>query len=287
LNFPKSSGTQVLQVRLELLRVERLRLGALARGGRRRRGRRGVELPRLHVLLGLVVVLARRQREQRLLREDRRLEAERDGDRVRRTRVDLDHALRPADVQLGVVRPLLDLGDLHAAQRTAEAKDERLAEVVRERALALDVVHLHDDGLRLGLPDPDREHAGAALLLQDDHVRVRGAVEAESLNDHFDHRDGSGEVRGEGAAGGDASGKAPRDASPHNVPAGTAGVPADRARGAVRRRSAHAARSASAMSVRSQVKRVASCVPGVPPSLRWKLNASGVRPKCPYAAVAE
>jgi hypothetical protein len=46
---------------------------------------------------------------------------------------------------------------------------------------------LHNDGLRLRLPDPDRQQAGPALLLKDEHVRLGRTVETEARDDDFDH----------------------------------------------------------------------------------------------------
>src|SRR5256885_7847637 len=68
----------------------------------------GIERPRARLAAGLAS-LHRRERQQALAREDRRLEPQRDGDGVRRPGVDLDHRVAAVDVQLGVIRVLLDL----------------------------------------------------------------------------------------------------------------------------------------------------------------------------------
>jgi len=61
-------------------------------------------------------------------------------------------------------------GDLHALQRSSHTDDEALAEVVGERTHALDVVHLHHDGFRLRLTDPDGQQPLAVALLEDHDV---------------------------------------------------------------------------------------------------------------------
>ena len=56
-----------------------------------------------------------------------------------------------------------------------------------ERTHALDVVHLHHDGLGLGLADPDGKEPLTVLLLENDDVRLRRAIEPQSRDDDFDH----------------------------------------------------------------------------------------------------
>ena len=95
-----------------------------------------------------------------------------DRDAVRWARIDVHDTFGPHDVKLGEVRALLHLGDLHPAERSAEAHDQVLAQIVRERTFASDVLHLHDDGVRLRLADPDGKQTVAALLPKDHHVTV-------------------------------------------------------------------------------------------------------------------
>src|SRR2546430_4270999 len=87
--LPEIFRIEVLEVVLQGIGIERPRAGLAAR------------LARLH----------RREREQAFAREDRRLEPERDGDRVGRPGVDLDHRVAAVDVQLRVIRVLLHLGE--------------------------------------------------------------------------------------------------------------------------------------------------------------------------------
>jgi hypothetical protein len=90
-------------------------------------------------------------------------------------------------VQFRVVGALLNLGDLYAAERPTEPDDEALAQVVREGTFPAHVFHLHQDGIRLGRTDPDREEAITALLPEDYDVTVRRTVESQALNENFDH----------------------------------------------------------------------------------------------------
>src|SRR5437870_8477659 len=91
---------EVLEVRLESVRVERRGTGRIA----------GC-LSRVHGGDG----------QEGLARVDRRLEAQSDRDRVRRPRVDLDDGVAAVDVELGVVGVVLHLSDDHFAQIGAEA----------------------------------------------------------------------------------------------------------------------------------------------------------------------
>src|SRR6266540_2223109 len=161
----------------EIFRIEVLEVG-LQRVGVERCGAR---LPR---------GLARfdgRQRKQAFTREDRRLEPQGDGDRVRRPRVDLDDRVAAVDVQLGVVGVVLHLRDEDLAELRAQAEDDLLQEVVRERTRELDARELHRDRARLRRADPDGEHALPFLFLQDHHRGVGRAVEAQVGDAHLDH----------------------------------------------------------------------------------------------------
>ena len=70
----------------------------------------------------LLCFLALDGREQRLLREDRRGEPQRDRDAVGRPSVDLNEHVTAHDVQLGEVRALLHLRDLHPAELAARGR---------------------------------------------------------------------------------------------------------------------------------------------------------------------
>ena len=94
----------------------------------------------------------------------------------------------PFEVQLRVVGAVLHPGDRDAPQGPAQRDDQCLAEIVREGALSLDLIHLHDNRLRFRLADPDRQHARAVCFPQHDDVRACCAVEPESGHGHFHHR---------------------------------------------------------------------------------------------------
>src|SRR5439155_10852002 len=113
---------KMLEVGFELLGAE---LHLLARG--RRVG--GVE----GILVGLFLLF----HEQFFGREDRRIETHCDGDTVGGTRVDPHEIAAAIEVQLGVIRVLLDAGDLHAAECGAKADDHAAAQIVCQRTRAL------------------------------------------------------------------------------------------------------------------------------------------------------
>src|SRR6266480_3268119 len=162
--LPEIFRIEVLEVVLQGIGIERPRAGLAAR------------LARLH----------RREREQAFAREDRRLEPERDGDRVGRPGVDLDHRVAAVDVQLRVIRVLLHLGDDHLAQIRAQAQDHLLQQVVGERPGELHARQLHRDGARLGGPDPNGKDPFPLLLLENDDGRVGRAIEPQVGDPNLD-----------------------------------------------------------------------------------------------------
>ena len=113
-------------------------------------------------------------------------------------RVHLEDVVAVAvDVQLREVGVVADRRDQHLPQLAAQAHDDLLQQVVRERAGVLHAGQLHRDGAGLAGADPDREDAGAVGLLQHDDRRVRAAVEPEVRHPHLDHRV-AGRVRCQG-----------------------------------------------------------------------------------------
>src|SRR5882672_12673249 len=72
--------------------------------------------------------------EQRLARHDRRLEPQRQRDRIGGTRVDLNHRIAAINVELGEVCVVLHLRDDHFAQLGAQSDDHLLEQVVRQGA---------------------------------------------------------------------------------------------------------------------------------------------------------
>src|ERR1700738_4375394 len=161
IELPKVFGAHVLEVLFQLLRGHFVRwLGERLRGS--------------------LALLQEERGEQTFLGEDRRLESERDRDAVRGTGVDVHGARAARDVQLRVEGPILDLRDVHTSQCASHSDDEILAEIVGKWPLWLELVHLDYDRLRLGLPDPDRQQARSALLLQYHHIGVGGSVQTQS-----------------------------------------------------------------------------------------------------------
>ena len=112
LNLPKSSGRRRSRYSLSCSAFSSASLRALSTS---------------NVSLGLLDLDVA---QQRVRRENRRRESQRDRDAVRRPRVDLHDLAAARDVQLRVVRVLLHARDVHLLQRAAEAHDEALAEIV-------------------------------------------------------------------------------------------------------------------------------------------------------------
>src|SRR5688572_3255065 len=75
--------------------------------------------------------------EQAVAGEDRRVESEREGDAVARSRVHLEDLVLAADEELREVGVLLHRADHHPPEIPAESYDHLLEEVVRERPLRL------------------------------------------------------------------------------------------------------------------------------------------------------
>src|SRR6266481_139232 len=73
-----------------------------------------------------------RELEQRLARQNRRLEPQRQCDRIGGAGIDLNDRVAPIDVQLREIRVVLHLGDDHFAQLGAQADDHLLEQVVRQ-----------------------------------------------------------------------------------------------------------------------------------------------------------
>src|SRR5215210_7051242 len=167
IELPKVFWPHVLQVFLQLL-------------GRHLIGRFGERLR------SRLAFLEEQRGEQALLRVYRRLESQRDRYAVRRPGVDVHWPRAASDVELRVERAILDFGDVDASKRSTQTYDEILAEVVGERPLALQLVHLDHDRLGLWLADPDRKQSRPALLLENHHIGVGRAVQTEPHHFDFD-----------------------------------------------------------------------------------------------------
>src|SRR3989475_6351222 len=91
-----------------------------------------------------------RELEQRLARHDRRLEPQRQRDRIGGTGIDLNDRIAPIDMQLGEVGVVLHLRDDHLAQLGAQPDDHLLEQIVRQRAGEFYARQLHREPA--GLP---------------------------------------------------------------------------------------------------------------------------------------
>src|SRR5688572_32093591 len=180
IELPEVFGAQVLKVGLELIGGE---LRGIGPGLVRLVGR----LADTRRVAAVVLVVLRRLDQQVVGGVDRRSEPQRDGDAVRRPGIDVDQRLAALDLQLGVVRALLDARDVDALELRPHPEDQVANEIVREGAHALHVVHVPHDRFGLGLADPDGEETRSSALLQHDDVGVRRAVQPEPRDDHFDH----------------------------------------------------------------------------------------------------
>jgi hypothetical protein len=101
--------------------------------------------------------------------------------------IDAHDVIGAEEVQLREVGVLLDARDLHAPEHATEADDDALAEIMRQRARALDVLHLHHDRLRFRLPDPDRQQPFSLSFAEDHDEALVALVHAEARDDDFDH----------------------------------------------------------------------------------------------------
>src|SRR5438093_8053327 len=116
--------------------------------------------------------------------ENRYPRAERDRDRIARPRVDRDRAVPAVQVDVGEERRVLEIGDHHAGDLPLQGFDHVDEEVVRERALVTLPDQLHMDRGRFVRTDPDREHAAAFDLLEDDHGALRSLVDGKTAHAH-------------------------------------------------------------------------------------------------------
>src|SRR5687768_9285952 len=125
--------------------------------------------------------------EQPVAGEDRSVKPEGERDAVARARIHLEHVVLASDEQLGEIGVLLDRAYDDAPQFAAEADDDLLEQVVRERPLRLHPLQLHGDRARLGRSDPDGQHARPIGLAQDDDRTVGRPIEAEMCDRDFLH----------------------------------------------------------------------------------------------------
>src|SRR6266852_4856711 len=91
------------------------------------------------------------------------------------------------DDQLGEERLVGQFVDDHLGQLAAELLDHAFEQIMSERPLDGHVLHRNGDGVCLEVADPDWEVAGRGLLLEHDYAPVVGHVDADALDEDFDH----------------------------------------------------------------------------------------------------
>src|SRR2546425_6034990 len=128
-----------------------------------------------------------RELEQCLARQDRRLESQRQRDRIGGAGIDLNDRIAPIDMQLGEVGVVLHLRDDHLAQLGAQPDDHLLEQIVRQRAREFDACQLHRDRAGLRRSDPDRQDALSVVLLQNHDRRVCRAIQPEVSYPNLQH----------------------------------------------------------------------------------------------------
>src|SRR5439155_24565314 len=107
-----------------------------------------------------------RLREQLLRDEDRPVETERERDRIARSGVDRELlATGPLEMEGGEVRVVPEIADDDPVEPGAEALDQLLHQIVRQRAGRGHPLDLERDRLCLEWSDPDRQLAAPLPLL--------------------------------------------------------------------------------------------------------------------------
>jgi hypothetical protein len=126
--------------------------------------------------------------ENVLMHEQRRPGPHGDGDRVGRAGVDIGfRAPRREKCQVGIERGVLQLGHLNAQHLAAQGADDRVHQLVRQRARRRLLLHEAVDRGRLAQSDDDREFAAAPLLAQPDLLLIRGVVDDDARQFRLDH----------------------------------------------------------------------------------------------------
>ena len=114
--------------------------------------------------------------------------AQRERDRVRRARVELDLGAVPDERDQRVERAVAQLGDGDLADLGVERGDDRGREVVGHRPWRLRALQVHQDRRRLGVADPDGKERVAVLRLQQHDRLLADQVEAHAVDGHLAHR---------------------------------------------------------------------------------------------------
>ena len=115
--------------------------------------------------IGAQGLFRRGGRKQRFGCKDRRLETQGNGDTIGRPRINLDDVIIATQVELRVIRTILDPRQDHATQLRPQTDYHLLHEIVRKWALELYVGHFYSDCIRFRLADVDRDHTIPIFLL--------------------------------------------------------------------------------------------------------------------------
>ena len=145
-----------------------------------------VDRPCVPIGAGRMVRLDTGSIEHALGRKDAGARANRQRERVGRSRVDFDLPVAHVEHEPGVERLVGEVRDDHLAHGRPEDVEDRREQVVGERPLRHLALELHGDRAGLPLPDPDGQVAIPLELTQDHHVLGREHVDADALDGHLD-----------------------------------------------------------------------------------------------------
>src|SRR5947209_5088565 len=92
------------------------------------------------------------------------------------------------DDQLGKKCLVGQLIDHDLGQLATQLLDHAFEQIVRQWPLYGYVLHRYRNGVRLEVADPDGQIARRGLLLEHDYPPVVGHIDADALDEDFDHR---------------------------------------------------------------------------------------------------
>src|SRR5581483_6007744 len=135
----------------------------------------------------LALELDRRLLDHRVGGVDRRVRANRDRDRIRRARVDLELGAVLLHSDRGIERVLAQLGHRHADDLDVELAEDVDEQVVREGARGRRALELHQDRRGLWMADPDRQELVRLGRLQEHDRLLADEIERDAVDDHLRH----------------------------------------------------------------------------------------------------
>src|SRR6266516_127066 len=127
-------------------------------------------------------------REDALLREDRGVGADREGDGVAGAAGDREPGAVLAQLDGGVEGAFLELGDHHPLDRDEQLVEQVLEQVVGERPRGGDALEGEGDRGRLDVAYPDCQEAFAVALLEQHDGCLGGELDADTNEGELDHR---------------------------------------------------------------------------------------------------